>query len=640
MYIYTINHSQNTPYMSSSRIEELRSQLTAFNEAYRMGNALIPDALYDSLSDELLLLSPEDEFFNKVGITISDDDPRKQRLPIPMASMNKVKLMEDIFKWLRLKHIPLHTMMVLTPKLDGLSFCVEENIAGAWTRGDGEYGQRSDEHLKAIIKGKTLTPFSANPFKDMITFGEVLMRRDVFAQKWAEELKNPRNTVAGALNNKLPTPILSDLDFIRYGLVDKRDNSPFQTKSEQLAYLNTYQPFPVPYLLKPAGELSETLLKDLFAQWNTHYELDGIIIEVDSLQLQKEIGRETSSNNPAYARAYKGNFEEVSQTSQSDTTWNVSKQGLLKPIVQIEPIRLDGVTVSNITANNARYFQDMGLGKGAILKVKRSGMVIPLIVEVVQPADVQTLPCLCPSCKSEVVWNENKIELMCLNPECPAQALQRMVAFFSTLGIDNVGEGVCEQFYGAGFDTIHKVVNMTRSQMEALDRFGKRKAEIVHTSIHSKLKGVSLSKLQHATGFFKGLGSKKLLLLEHFEQKPTVEEITAISGFSRISAAAYISAYDKFFDFISTLPLTIEKTIKAQPTSSQLQGSSFCFTGVRRADLEKTITDKGGKVASGVSSNLTYLVMKSTGSGSSKETKALSMGVKILTVEELEALLT
>jgi NAD-dependent DNA ligase len=214
-----------------------------------------------------------------------------------------------------------------------------------------------------------------------------------------------------------------------------------------------------------------------------------------------------------------------------------------------------------------------------------------------------------------------------------------MVAFFTILDVENVSEGVCAQFYQAGYNTIHKVLNMSRTEMEALDRFGKRKAEIVHNSIHSRLQRVPLSKLQHATGFFKGLGSKKLLLLEHFDKKPSLEEITAITGFSQLSATAYLEAYDKFFDFITGLPIRIEKTEKQQASSDELEGMSFCFTGVRRKDLEEKIISKGGTIASGVSQSLSYLVMKEKGSGSSKETKALALGVKLLTVDELEAML-
>jgi DNA ligase (NAD+) len=414
----------------------------------------------------------------------------------------------------------------------------------------------------------------------------------------------------------------------------------FNLKSEQLEYLNKHQVNQIDYVLVTIKDLSEKYLKDLFVKWNSTYELDGIIIEVNNLQLQNKLGRETSTNNPCYARAYKGNFEEQKSTTQTGVTWAVSKQGLLKPVIQVEPVRLDGVNVTNITANNAKFYVDMKLGIGAIVTLKRSGMVIPLIVKVVKPVNEIVLPTCCPSCKStNIGWNDNHIELICLNSDCSGQQLGKIISFFNILGIDNVGEGVCNQLYDAGYNTIHKILSLKQSDLENLERFGKRKAEIVYESIHSKLHNVPLAKLQHAVGIFNNLGSKKLALVEHFQHKPTITELIAIDGFSDISAKAYLEGYDKFNDFIKNLPITIMKTEKIESFSNELNGASFCFTGVRLKDCEEKIEKMGGKIASGVSKTLTYLVMKEKGSGSSKESKALDLGVKILTVDELEKML-
>jgi DNA ligase (NAD+) len=148
-----------------------------------------------------------------------------------------------------------------------------------------------------------------------------------------------------------------------------------------------------------------------------------------------------------------------------------------------------------------------------------------------------------------------------------------------------------------------------------------------------------LSKLQHATGIFKGLGSKKLLLLEDFVTKPTVDQVMSIEGFAEISAKSYVDSYDEFFNFVKDLPITIAEKVEVVKTGSDLDGKQFVFTGLRRKDLEDVIESRGGKIGGSVSKNTTHLVMKSKGSGSSKETKAISLGVRILTVEELEDLL-
>jgi NAD-dependent DNA ligase len=176
--------------------------------------------------------------------------------------------------------------------------------------------------------------------------------------------------------------------------------------------------------------------------------------------------------------------------------------------------------------------------------------------------------------------------------------------------------------------------------MERLEGFGKRKAEIVYNAIQSKIKDVQLSKLQHASNLYKGLGSKKLALLEQFgyEDKPNIEDILKIQGFSNISAISYLEAFDKFKIFIKDLPLTINKK-EIVKYSDSLEGKSFCFTGVRRQDLETIIEENGGKVASGVSRNLTYLICKDKNSGSSKLVKAEKLGVILFDIEELEKFL-
>jgi DNA ligase (NAD+) len=135
------------------------------------------------------------------------------------------------------------------------------------------------------------------------------------------------------------------------------------------------------------------------------------------------------------------------------------------------------------------------------------------------------------------------------------------------------------------------------------------------------------------------LGSKKLALLEVFSEKPTLQQVMDIEGFAEKSAQAYLDGYDKFFDFIKDLPITITEKKQTKKLSNELEGKTFCFTGVRCKELEPIIESKGGKIASGVSKNLTYLVAKDPGSGSSKLVKAQELGVILLSVQDLEGML-
>ena len=608
-------------------IEQLKEQIIKANDAYRLGQPIISDSKYDQLVDELSLLSPHDELLTKVGVEIADET-RKGRLPIEMASMNKIKSMNDVDDWSRLKGISKKEMVIITPKYDGLSLCVNETTSEAWTRGDGEFGQKSNEHYSLIQNHLNLEKDSFR-----FTYGEVMIPKQVFIDKYSVDFANPRNLVAGLLNSKTVSNSLKDCQYIKYGAIC---NTIFDTKQEVLNELNKGQKNKVQYYICELGDLSEGLLIELFHKFSTEFEIDGLIIELNDLSLQNKLGRETSSNNPIWARAFKHpSFEQSAETDVIGISWNISKQGLLKPILHITPVKLDGVTVSNVTGNNARFVKDLGLGIGAKVVVKRSGMVIPIIADVITPVEFVQ-----PTIEGvEVDWNEAGIELITLT-ETEDQKLKKIVAFFEILEADNVSEGVITQLWEAGYKTIKDILTLKTSDLEKIDRFGKRKADIVYKSIQKSVSNVQLSKLQHATGIFKGLGSKKLVLLEDFKTKPSVDQVMSIEGFAEVSAKSYIESYDIFFDFIKDLPVTIVEKVEAVKVGTDLVGKSFVFTGVRRTDLESDIESRGGKIGSGVSKTTTHLVMKAIGSGSSKEKKAIDLGVEVITVEQLEKMLS
>ena len=617
-------------------IEQLKEQIIKANDAYRLGNPIISDKEYDLLVEELSMLSPNDELLSKVGHIISDES-RKAKLPIEMASMNKIKSMDDINDWCRLKGISKNEVVIITPKFDGLSLCVNELTEDAFTRGNGEYGQKSNEHYKLI--GNKLyedTDDLMGPIAFTFTYGEVMMSKSTFMKKYSSDFANPRNLVAGLLNSKEATQSLKDCNYIKYGAIPFDGfKDEFKTKEDILNYLNQNQKEEVRNFKCKISELTEDILIELFHNWSINYEIDGLIIEINDLSLQDKLGRETSSNNPVWARAFKHpSFEQSAETEVIGISWNISKQGLLKPILHISPVKLDGVTVSNVTGNNARFVKDMGLGIGAKVVVKRSGMVIPIIADV-----LETVEFVQPTVEGvELDWNENGIELITLT-ETDDQKLKKNISFFEILEADNVSEGVITQLWDAGYKTISDILNLTTSDLEKIDRFGKRKAKIVYDSIQKSVTNVQLSKLQHATGIFKNMGSKKLLLLESFTTKPTIEQVLGIEGIGDVLAKEYINKYDQFFDFIKDLPVTIVEKVEVDPVGNDLVDMVVVYTGIRDKISEELIVSRGGKISSSVSKNTTHLICKDTNSGSSKLEKAKSIGVKIMTLDDLNTLL-
>ena len=618
--------------MPKQEIEKLRRLIKEANEAYRQGEALISDKEYDSYIDQLSeLTNGDDPLLDKIGFDVAESDERKEDLPIPMYSMNKVKTVEELQKWVELKNLDGETEVIITPKYDGLSLCVNEETKQAWTRGDGIQGQRSDLHFKILIADKK------NPKLQGFSFGEVIMKRSVFHKKYSEDFRNSRNMGAGALNTKDPKEILADFDYIRFGLLGQ--NLEEESKQNQIDLLNKkINDVKLPYKKVTLNEIDDNMLQTLFNQYGSEYEIDGLIIEVNNSQFRKELGRE-KNGNPVYARAWKGFAAQAKETVIEGVTYQVSKYGLLKPVAHIGPIELDGVTVSNVTLINAKYVNDEKLGPKAKVTVVRSGQVIPKIIEVIETVKPY-LPKQCPSCSTKPIWSDSGVELVCPNDACEEKAIQKIIAFFSIIGVENVAEGVLRQFYANGYDTVEKIINMQAEEMFGLEKFAERKAKVIYNAIQTKLENLPLETLQHASSCFEGLGTKKLALLSHFrdeKNKPSLEEVMDIEGFSEKTAQIYIDSYDNFYSFIQDLPITIAEPKK---TSSQsLSGFSICFSGLRRADLEEIIIQNGGKVTSGLSKNTTHLVMKQTGTGSAKEKKAEKLETEILTIETFEELL-
>ncbi len=624
--------------LTKNRIEELEHLILKYDIAYRKGTPIISDPEFDELTEELELLNPDSSVLKKIA-HVDKNDERMQKLPIIMASMHKIKTVDEYHKWLKSKSIPGDTLMVCTPKFDGASFCVDEKTFDAWTRGDGIEGQYSPEHYQTVKNRNE----NNNKSFDFYTYGEIIMPVKTFLDgKFLKDdgtpFKNPRNLVAGKLNDKKANYLLKHCFYIRYGLYSTTLK---QDKIQQLEFLNTLNATPVHYKAVKASEITEKYLQDLFKEWKGEFEIDGIIVEVNDHHLREKLGRETGEKkNPAYARAFKGDgFEDQADTEVISVNCEVSKQGFLKPTIAINPVLLNGALVSNPTGNNYKFISENQIGEGAVVRVIRSGMVIPKIVQVIKPGKVH-LPTHCPVCKSPVEWNETKVELVCSNDECTAQRLRKIIAFFEIIGVDNMGEGICEQLYDAGYDTVEKILKMSKEDMKELDRFGERKSDIVYNNIQNAINGIPLSIIQHATGCFKSLGSKKLELLTWADENTTIDEISKLDGFSDVLANNYLIGIKKFNKFIENLPVKIKKnTDKPTIFSEKCKGWNVVFTGFTNADLESKIIANSGVIGSGVSKKTTHLVMKEKGSGSSKEKKAEELGVTIMEGEEFTQML-
>lgn len=607
-------------------------EIKKLNDFYRNGAPQISDFEYDKLIEALKSVDSSNELFDSGVIEVVNSE-RKEKLQYPMFSLDKETNIKDIHKWLKNKGLSNNIELVITAKYDGISILKDENKQLAWSRGDGVYGEKMHDHYKMLKDNSK----SINVF----TIGEMIIPKKAFSENSfyrdnGEPFKNARNMIAGLKNSDTISKDLKYAKHIRYGFANEDFT---MNKSEQLEFINT-KFSKVPYKILKASELKLEELNELFLLWGKEYDIDGLVIDIEDKNIRKQLGRERN-NNPAYSRAYKDIkwFQSV-ETTILDIEWAISKQGLLKPIALLESVDLEGVKISRVTLNNAKFVKDMNIGPFSRILLTRSGGVIPKVIGVIEATGFSI-----PKIEGyEVKWNENDVELIVDGTE--DQKIKEIISFFEILGTENVSEGIVKQLFKSGYTNIKSILEMSISDFEKLDKFGKRKADIVYNNIKKSTTDVNLAKLMHASNMFVGLGSKKLDLVCHFTEKPTVEEIVKIEGFSDISANAFIEGYDMFYEWLKTVPqITIEtKKEESMETTEKrfLEGTVWVFTGVRLksgSEEEKKFNELGGTIGSAVSKNTTHLVSKDTSVLTGKLQKAKDMGIKIMSLDEFYEML-
>jgi NAD-dependent DNA ligase len=610
-------------------IMSIKDLLNEANEDYRTnGESELTDEEYDYLLEKY----GDESQKSQVGIELSKD---KVELPVKMGSLNKVKTTSEIEAWIKSKSIDTDQIILLTPKYDGLSLLVEfqdGKFVKAYTRGNGIEGQDVTGHLKNNNLSKLV--LEDGDFTGYV-YGEVIMSNHVFEEKYSEKYKNPRNMVAGLLNRKKTSSETEDLAFFAFGL--KSEDVSFGNRYEVISYLNyainlPLNSLPVGLALSRVSDIAEYLEDQTSMGLIPHeYQCDGLVVELNNLYVQSEMGKETNSLNPSFARAWKPESVNQKTTSVRGVRWQVSKAGYLKPVVEVDPVEVGGVTISNVTGNNAKYIAENNITTGTVVTIIRSGDVIPKIIKVLTTEESNVLPSQCPCCSNtNLYWSETNTELICGNKQCRDRVVSSLVHFFETMEIDDIREGTINQLYIEGYDTVEKICAMEVEDFMRLGGFQRSKAENCYNAIRSK-NIIDLEVLQHASNLFEGLGSRKLKLLRNFNSPnnvPTRSEVLSVEGYSDKSADVYFENISEFWELQQKLPFKLKQINEV--SGGILEGKSFVFTGFRDKELQERIELMGGKIASGVSKKTSYLVCSAKGSGTTKEAKALELGAIIL----------
>jgi DNA ligase (NAD+) len=427
------------------------------------------------------------------------------------------------------------------------------------------------------------------------------------------------------------------------------------SKVSQLEFLNKINDVKIEYIDCGINSLTEENLNEFYKLWGEEYQIDGLVIEFNDSKIREQLGREENMN-PAYAVAYKNpQWSDEASVKVTGVEFQVSKQGKLKPVINIEPTYVGGVTISNVTGYNAKYIFDNNIAEGSIIKIVRSGDVIPKHIETILfvQSNVEKLAdelVLCPSCKEHTVWDDTFTEIICTNPECDSIKISKLVHFFNTLEVEDFGEPSIKQLYYEGYDTIPSILGFSMTQLTNIEGWAMKSADRLLNQFRKlAVVGVPVARLLHALDVFDGkIGEKTcqkilddmdLSLLDNIYLSQNLSNIendlTMIDGVSSITARVFIKGLKNFHDnFIELINISITqwKTPKQRSIGNKMSGHSVCFTGFRDKSLEQGIESQGGKIASGVSKNTTILVVKDLCSGSSKMKKASELGIQVYDV--------
>lgn len=622
--------------------EDLLQKIKQANDAYREGNSIMTDAEFDALVEQLHQQDPDNEWFKK-GVQ-DKVKSRKEALPIPMYSLEKVKSYEDIIRWIESCKLKLSDKIIITPKYDGISLCVDEYAKRAWTRGDGEFGQRSDDHFSVMN-----TSYKEE-CQCLYTYGEAIFKIGDFLKiKEKSGYKSARNTVAGLFNSDTISPLLYEVNYIRYGIADEDLD-----KSVQLNHLKNLDKNSTEFCVISVESLMSkdsaiSMLNDLFEKLavRSGYKCDGLVLDIDSAILRKKLGR-LPNMNPKYAIAYKNpDWAEREITVVKEVRWQISKDGRLAPVVAIDPIDLCGATISRCTAYNARYIQDNDIKPGSRIVVCRSGDVIPKHLKTLSSPIGPALPSKCPCCGRQLIANE--VDLICPNKECEDRKLAQCVFFFSTLGFEEFRENTIRKIFKHGEDAPYKILSLTKEDMSRIEGLGIVLIKTLTRQFEDlKKKGVSFAKMLTACNIFEGtmaektcqkiLDGLKLYTKEDIDSlNLDPEEIASkVEGIGLFTAANFMTGirdWVKIESLYSMIPITRygveEKVIEGQMT--------VVFTGFRDKKLEDRLIGMGHKIGSSVSKKTTCLIVKQKGSNSTKEQKAESLNIPIFTLDEFSA---
>jgi DNA ligase (NAD+) len=654
------------------KIEDLRAELDRYNYEYHvLDKPTISDQEYDQKMRELIELEEanpvffsEDSPTQRVGGKPLDEFVKVEHT-IPMLSLGNAFSEQDLRDFdRRVKEGSgvSNVQYVCELKIDGLAISlryVDGKFVRGATRGDGKVGEDITQNLKTI---KSI-PLKINETETIEVRGEAFMPKNSFLslnkarEENGEELfANPRNAAAGSLRQLDPKIAASrKLDAFIYA-VGEWEAGEIESHSERLDYLKKLG-FKVNPETKVCKSIDEVI--EFINYWTIHrpelnYEIDGIVIKVDQIEIQEQLG--FTAKNPRWAIAYKFPAEEAT-TKLIDIELSVGRTGVITPTAILEPVRIAGTTVQRASLHNEDLIREKDIRIGDTVVIKKAGDIIPEVIRVIAEERKEGtkefhMPSHCPECNSELVRLEEEVALRCINPNCPAQIREGLIHFVSrnAMNIDGLGEKVVKQLFDANLvQSIADLYKLNKDELLGLERMGEKSVQNLLTSIDAS-KENSLERLLFGLGI-RYVGAKAAqTLAEHFLHidnlmKATMEELIAIPDIGEKVADSIVRYFQEpkvqeLIQELKQLGLNMEyKGLRAADiqVDSPFSGKTVVLTGklehFSRNDAKKQIEALGGKVTGSVSKSTDILIAGAD--AGSKYNKALSLGVEIWDEQKL-----
>ena len=611
--------------LESLNEKQLSDIIRESNKAYYNEEPIMTDNEYDIVKEYIEKRYPQNTIIKAIGAPI---ERNKVTLPYQMWSMDKIKPDTGaLTSWTSKYKGPY----ILSCKLDGVSglYTTEGETPKLYTRGDGKVGQDVSHLIPYLRLPKT---------KNIVIRGEFIIPKKVFETKYKTKFANPRNMVAGIVNHKTINEAVKDVDFVAYEVIQ-----PVLKPSEQMIKLSTLDVDVV--LNKTVKTISNELLSETLVEWRSNYiyDIDGIIVTNDDIYERK-------SGNPEHAFAFKMVLsDQIAEAKVVDVIWTPSKDGYLKPRVQIEPINLGGVKIEYATGFNGAFINDNKVGIGATIELIRSGDVIPHIRKVIVPAENPKMPSV------PYKWNDTHVDIMLEDISSDETVKEKVITgFFRGIGVEGLSSGNVSRIIQAGYDTVPKIIKMTIDDLLKVEGFKIKMATKIHDGIREKIDKASLVTIMSATNIFgRGFSDKKLelimesypnVLLSKEQEKVKVSKVSAIKGMATKTAEAFVERIPEFLEFMKESDLTnklsedinMNKNKKSIDTSHPLFDKTIVLTGFRDAKLQEDLKNVGAKIGSSVSKNTFIVLTKDKEDETGKVQEAKKIGVEIMTPEEFK----